>query len=69
MPDSFRLTCCSEPVPLALPEGIEVHLNRCTMTPILIVILILFLLLYKPTRIPVLAVLAIGMLVWLLVAH
>jgi hypothetical protein len=25
--DSFKLTCCSEPVPLALPERIEVHLK------------------------------------------
>jgi hypothetical protein len=42
---------------------------RCLMTPILVVALLLFLLLYRPTRIPVLAVLAVILLVWLVIAH
>lgn len=39
------------------------------MTPILIVVLLLFLLLYKPTRIPVVAVLGVVLLVWLVIVH
>jgi hypothetical protein len=39
------------------------------MTPILIGVLLLFLLLYKPTRIPVLAVLGVVLMVWLVSVH